>query len=78
MRMACAGIAGRDLPLSFVTALADRGALAAAVAVQQARATSASAAADDSTRALLEAEVVLHVCMHFGLVHEAFCQACSA
>ena len=73
-----AGIAGRDLPLTFVTALADRGALATALAVQQARAKPASAAGDDSTQALQEAEAVLHITMHFGLVHEAFCQASRA
>ncbi len=61
-----------------MTALADRGALATALAVQQARVQPAIAAADDSTRALQEAEAVLQITMHFGLVHEAFCQASRA
>lgn len=70
---AFAGIAGADLPLSFVTALADRGALAAALVVQQARLQPAPAASD-RTQTLQEAEALLHIAMHFGLVHEAFCQ----
>ena len=69
----CAGIAGGDLPLSFVTALADRGAVAAALAVQQARVKPAPAAGD-AMQALQEAEAVLYITMQFGLVHEAFCQ----